>query len=171
MASTSALISYLSLMTDDTNFGQYSLRHHDLSQYMKLDASALRALNLMPDPLQDRGAKNMSLFGLLNRCKTAQGVRLLGAWLKQPLVNLHQIRTFGNMCQLVWPAYAPPFLEHRQDLVEIFVDDANSRRTLQDSYLKSMPDMRRICKRFQKGVASLEDVVRIYQAVEKVCPF
>ena len=32
-----------------------------------------------------------------------------------------------------------------------------------------MPDMHRICKRFQKSVASLEDVVRIYQAVLKVC--
>ena len=31
-----------------------------------------------------------------------------------------------------------------------------------------MPDMRRICKRFQKSVATLEDVVRVYQAVQKV---
>lgn len=92
MSATSALISYLNLMADDTNFGQYTLKHHDLSQYMRLDASALRALNLMPNPQRDHGAKNMSLFGLLNRCKTAQGVRLLGGWLKQPLINLHQIR-------------------------------------------------------------------------------
>ena len=28
--------------------------------------------------------------------------------------------------------------------------------------------MHRICKRFQKGVATLEDVVRVYQAVLKV---
>lgn len=31
-----------------------------------------------------------------------------------------------------------------------------------------MPDMNRISKRFQKSVASLEDVVRVYQAVLKV---
>lgn len=31
-----------------------------------------------------------------------------------------------------------------------------------------MPDMRRIAKRFQKSAASLEDVVRVYQAVLKV---
>jgi DNA mismatch repair protein MSH2 len=30
--------------------------------------------------------------------------------------------------------------------------------------------MRRICKRFQKSVASLEDVVRVYQVVLKVSP-
>jgi DNA mismatch repair protein MSH2 len=91
MSATSALIGYLSLMTEDSNFGQYTLRHHDLSQYMKLDASALRALNLMPETTGGVGSKNMSLFGLLNHCKTAQGVRLLGQWVKQPLVSLHEI--------------------------------------------------------------------------------
>lgn len=34
--------------------------------------------------------------------------------------------------------------------------------------MKLMPDMRRIGKRFQKSAASLEDVVRVYQAVLKV---
>lgn len=77
-------------MSDETAFGKYSLKHHDLSQYMRLDASALRALNLMPNP-QD-GAKSMSLFGLLNKCKTAQGSRLLGQWLKQPLLDIQHIR-------------------------------------------------------------------------------
>ena len=59
-------------------------------------------------------------------------------------------------------------LVKRQNLVEAFFEDANTRRTLQDDYLKLMPDMHRICKRFQKSIASLEDVVRVYQAVLKV---
>jgi DNA mismatch repair protein MSH2 len=93
MSATTALISYLNLMSDESNYSQYHLKHHDLSQFMRLDASAVRALNLMPDPNGLGGAnKNMSLFGLLNRCRTAQGVRLLAQWLKQPLVHLHQIR-------------------------------------------------------------------------------
>jgi DNA mismatch repair protein MSH2 len=93
MASTSALISYLSLTSDDSNFGQYNLVQHDLSQFMRLDASALRALNLIPNTHEIGQSKSMTLFGLLNRCKTSQGVRLLGQWLKQPLVNLHEIST------------------------------------------------------------------------------
>lgn len=41
--------------------------------------------------------KNTTLHGLLNKCKTAQGTRLLGGWLKQPLVNLHEIREDINL--------------------------------------------------------------------------
>ena len=40
---------------------------------------------------------------------------------------------------------------------------------LQDEYLKAMPDLSRINKRFQRSIASLEDVVRVYQVVLKVC--
>ncbi|RDX54685.1 DNA mismatch repair protein [Lentinus brumalis] len=148
-ASLSALVSYLSLLSDPSNHGAWSIRTHDLSQYMRLDASALRALNLTEAPGNIGSNKNTTLFGLLNKCKTAQGSRLLGSWLKQPLVNRHEILK-------------------RQNLVEMFFEDANTRRTLQDEYLKLMPDMHRICKRFQKSVASLEDVVRVYQAVLKL---
>ncbi|KAI1798056.1 DNA mismatch repair protein [Ganoderma leucocontextum] len=148
-AALSALVSYLSLLSDPSNHGAWSIRTHDLSQYMRLDASALRALNLTEAPGNIGSNKNTTLFGLLNKCKTAQGSRLLGSWLKQPLVNRHEIL-------------------RRQSLVEAFFEDANTRRTLQDDYLKLMPDMHRICKRFQKSIASLEDVVRVYQAVLKL---
>ncbi|KZV76588.1 DNA mismatch repair protein [Peniophora sp. CONT] len=143
-----AVIQYLGLMTDASNHGGWAIRTHDLSQYMRLDASALRALNLV-DTGSGSGMKNTTLLGLLNRCRTAQGTRMLSSWLKQPLVNLHEILK-------------------RQDLVEVFVEQSDSRRTLQDDFMKLMPDLTRISKRFQKGAASLEDVVRVYQAVLKL---
>ncbi|KIM69472.1 hypothetical protein SCLCIDRAFT_1207895 [Scleroderma citrinum Foug A] len=144
-----ALINYLALTTDPSNFGAYTLRIHDLARYMRLDASAVRALGLISFEAGGTINKSSTLLGLLNKCKTAQGTRLLGTWLKQPLVNLHEIRK-------------------RQDLVETFVDDSSTRRILQDDYLKLMPDLHRISKRFKKGVASLEDVVRVYQVVLKM---
>jgi DNA mismatch repair protein MSH2 len=66
------------------------------------------------------------------------------------------------------------------------VEDTNSRRTLQvcylpfrvaettdtrvqDEFMKVMPDLHRLSKRFRKSVATLEDVVRVYQVVIKVC--
>lgn len=146
MGSLAALISYLNLTADDANFGAFTLSTHDLGQYLRLDSSAIRALNLFPDPHEGGGAnRNASLFGLLNKCRTAQGTRLLAQWIKQPLRNLHAI-------------------QERQDLVELFLDDVGLRLSLQDEFLKVMPDLQRLSKRLQRGVASLEDVVRIYQA-------
>jgi len=35
----------------------------------------------------------MSLFGLLNTCRTSQGTRLLAQWLQQPLLDPGEIGT------------------------------------------------------------------------------
>lgn len=150
MGSAASLIKYLGVMSDSSNFGQYQLYQHDLSQYMKLDAAALRALNLMPGPRD--GAKNTSLYGLLNHCKTPVGSRLLAQWLKQPLMNLEEI-------------------EKRQQLVEAFVMDTELRQTMQEDHLRSIPDLYRLAKRFQKNMANLEDVVRVYQAIIRLPGF
>jgi DNA mismatch repair ATPase MutS len=66
MASTAALVAYLDLLANEDHFAQFRLGTFDLSQYMKLDAAAARALNLLPTP---GAAKNMSLCGLLDKCK------------------------------------------------------------------------------------------------------
>ena len=150
MGSAAALIKYLGVLHDPSNFGQYQLYQHDLSQYMKLDASALKALNLMPGPRD--GAKTMSLYGLLNHCKTPVGSRLLSQWLKQPLMSKDEI-------------------EKRQQLVEAFVEDTELRQTMQELHLKAIPDLYRLAKRFQRKLANLEDVVRAWQIVIKLPEF
>ena len=150
MGAAAALIKYLAVLSDQSNFGQYQLYQHDLSQYMKLDASALRALNMMPGPRD--GSKTMSLYGLLNQCKTAVGGRLLAQWLKQPLMSLEEI-------------------EKRQQLVEAFVMDTELRQTMQEEHLRSIPDLYRLAKRFQRKMANLEDVVRAYQVVIRLPGF
>lgn len=150
MGSASALIKYLGVLQDSASFGQFQLYQHDLSQFMKLDSAALKALNLMPGPRD--GAKTMSLFGLLNHCKTAVGARLLSQWLKQPLMNKDEI-------------------EKRQQLVEAFVEDTELRQTMQEDHLRSVPDLYRMAKRFHRGKANLEDVVRAYQVVIRIPGF
>ncbi|KAI0399457.1 DNA mismatch repair protein msh-2 [Xylaria palmicola] len=150
MGSAAALIRYLNVLQDPSNFGQYQLYQHDLSQFMKLDAAALKALNLMPGARD--GSKNMSLFGLLNHCKTPLGSRLLSQWLKQPLMSKEDI-------------------ENRQQLVEAFVNDTELRQTMQEEHLKSVPDLYRLSKRFQHKKANLEDVVRAYQVVIRLPGF
>ncbi|KAI1645131.1 muts domain V-domain-containing protein [Daldinia loculata] len=150
MGSAAALVKYLAVLQDPSNFGQYQLYQHDLSQFMKLDAAALKALNLMPGARD--GSKTMSLYGLLNHCKTPVGSRLLSQWLKQPLMNKDEI-------------------EKRQQLVEAFVNDTELRQTMQEEHLKSVPDLYRLAKRFQRNKANLEDVVRAYQVVIRLPGF
>jgi len=150
MGSAASLIKYLGIMSDQSNFGQYQLYQHDLSQYMKLDASALKALNLMPGPKD--GSKTMNLYGLLNNCKTPVGSRLLAQWLKQPLMSLEDI-------------------ERRQQLVEAFVNDTELRQTMQEDHLKAIPDLYRLAKKFQRKKADLEDVVRAYQVAIRLPNF
>ena len=151
LSSAAALLTYLNLLSDEANLGQFALRTHDLSEYLRLDHAALRALSLFPEQTGSAASsnRNTSVFGLLNHCKTAQGTRMLHQWLKQPLVSV-------------------PAIENRQALVEIFFADVEARHALQDTYLKYMPDMLRISKRFQRRAATLEDVVRCYQAVVRI---
>ncbi|KAH8668718.1 muts domain V-domain-containing protein [Xylariales sp. PMI_506] len=150
MSSAAALIKYLGVLQDSTNFGQYQLYQHDLSHFMKLDAAALKALNLMPGARD--GAKTMSLFGLLNHCRTPVGSRLLSQWLKQPLMSKDEI-------------------EKRLQLVEAFTNDTELRQTMQEEHLKSVPDLYRLANRFQRNKANLEDVVRAYQVVIRLPGF
>ncbi|KAI7869915.1 DNA mismatch repair protein-like protein msh-2 [Spinellus fusiger] len=148
MAGCACLISYLSLLNDESNFNCFRLRRHDLSHYMRLDGSALNALNLMPDA-QEGARKTTHLYGILNQCKTAHGSRLLAQWLKQPLLNLEEI-------------------VQRQDIVEVFYENTELRQLLHEDSLKKIPDLHRLSRRFHRGVANLEDVVRIHEMIVRL---
>lgn len=149
LGSAAAIIAYLGLMADTANYSQYSLAQYDLSQYMRLDAAAVRALNIMPGPTDNR---TMSLYGVLNHTKTAVGARMLSQWLKQPLLDLEEIHK-------------------RHSLVQVLLDQVHVRQSLQEDHLRNIPDLYRLSKRLQKGVASLEDVVRVYQVVLRLPSF
>ncbi|KAI9225576.1 MAG: DNA mismatch repair protein msh-2 [Piptocephalis tieghemiana] len=134
----------------------WSILAHTVSQYMQLDTTALYALHILPPPANASATPSAQaatstkghLYGLLNRCKTAQGSRLLEQWLRQPLTRL-------------------PAIMERQDLISLFIQQAEIRHALQDDHLgKRIPDLDRLAGKLQSGRASLQDAVRAYQVVE-----
>ncbi|XP_014768650.1 DNA mismatch repair protein Msh2 [Octopus bimaculoides] len=148
MAALSSLVKYLELLSDEGYFGQFKLSTFDLKQYLKLDAAAVKALNIQPNPYEG-GNKNQSIFGLLNKCRTAPGQRLLSQWIKQPLVDINKI-------------------EERLDMVEAFINNTELRQSLHEDQLKKIPDYQRLSKKFYRKKANLQDCYRVYHSLSKL---
>ncbi|XP_067950413.1 DNA mismatch repair protein Msh2-like [Watersipora subatra] len=140
------LINYLEFMSDASNFHKYKLKAFDLSQYVKLDTAAVKALNLLP---LGPDSKEVCLYKLLNRCKTGPGQRLLKLWILQPLVDVNKI-------------------EERFDLVQAFVEDSLLRQLIQEEHLVSLPDFLKLAKRLSTGKAKLQDCYKVYQGLTKL---
>lgn len=87
----SAIIAHSEVLSDDVNHYRFMVHEVRLQQYMRLDSAALRALNVLKIKGEGNQGHGQSLESILGRAKTAMGKRLLGRWLKQPLLDVAQI--------------------------------------------------------------------------------
>ncbi len=87
---------------------------------MRLDFAAANAINLFPKP--DDPSPYASLFGILNRCKTKMGQRMLENWLRHPLLDVNA-------------------LNDRLDIVEILTSSVLGRSRLVDGALRGISDV------------------------------
>lgn len=149
LAALGVAIRYLELVNDPSNHGHYELKMLNLKRFVHLDAAAVSALNLFPKPgalMNSIAFKWHSVLGVLDRCRTPQGHRLMAQWLKQPL------RSYD-------------IIKDRHDIVECFVDSATVRSELHDIHMKRLPDILIVVKKLLRKKASLQDIFRLYQVV------
>uniref|UniRef100_A0A803NC62 DNA mismatch repair proteins mutS family domain-containing protein n=1 Tax=Chenopodium quinoa TaxID=63459 RepID=A0A803NC62_CHEQI len=142
-AALEALLSYAEMLSDETNYGNFTIKPYNLDSCMRLDSAAMRALNVMES--KNDANKNFSLFGLMNRtCTAGMGKRLLHMWLKQPLLDVNEIND-------------------RLNLVQAFVEDIELCQELRQ-HLKRISDIDRLTRNLQKKKAGLHHVVKLYQS-------
>lgn len=142
-----AVLSFSEATSDPTLSCGCRLSLYDPGRFMRLDLAAQRALNVFPQP-QDGGG-SFSLLGLMGRCRTPMGKRRLKAWLKQPLVDVCDIRA-------------------RHDVVEALVSDTELRERLREVHFRGMPDVEWLSRKLAQRRSGLADLCQLYRASAKL---
>ena len=111
----------------------------DVSSFMCLDRATIRNLEIT-ETLFDR-KESGSLLGVLDRCGTAMGSRLMKQWLRQPLNNKKDI-------------------DLRLNAVEALCDEVLARNNLREA-LKAVYDIERLTTRMSLGTANGRDMLAL----------
>ena len=106
------------------------------SQFVEIDSATWRSLEV--SRTIRHGTREGSLLGVIDRCKTPMGSRLLGEWISNPLTQLAQIAS-------------------RHDAVGELVDQAALRNNLRE-YLSDVFDLQRLLSKVATGRASPRDI-------------
>lgn len=122
-----------------------SLRHYSLNQFMTLDASTRRNLELTETL---HGDVKGSLLGTIDLTLTPMGKRLLRQWVSQPLLDLEKINI-------------------RQDGVQYFFNSGMLRAEFRAS-IKSLGDLERIINRILSGHGQPRDLVALRETFKRL---
>ncbi|HRK91205.1 MAG TPA: DNA mismatch repair protein MutS [Anaerolineales bacterium] len=140
-----AIIQYLKETQPDALNLLTSLRSYSLNEFMTLDSSTRRNLEL-DETL--RGERKGSLLGTLDATITPMGKRMIHQWVSQPLLNVERINK-------------------RQNGVEFFVQNGMVRAELREA-LKPIADLERLINRVIAGQAQPRDLVAMRETLGKL---
>ena len=142
-----ALADYLAQTqkTDLSHLGPLVLEEEPEGQYMELDLTARRNLELT-ETLRNKEKKG-SLLWVLDRTRTAMGHRMIRAWIERPL------RSPGDIAR-------------RQDAVGVLVDHTVAREELALT-LRQVPDLERLIGKVVYGSANARDMKLLAQGLEQ----
>ena len=86
-------------------------------------------------------SSSSNILGILDKTRTAQGKRLLGQWVRQPLRDLALIK-------------------ERHDVVATLLENSEVRTTLSEELLRKIPDLQQLAKRLGRKKAGLQDIYK-----------
>ncbi|KAL7068869.1 MutS domain-containing III family protein [Cryptosporidium serpentis] len=139
------LINHFRLNQSSENDGKCEIKFLLVDGYMRMDSACIHSLKIFPVKGESPRAST-SLYGLLNKTRTAIGSRKLESWLRQPLTDLE-------------------IISKRQDLVEFFSENDILRQKIYGAYLRKVCDLDKISSKFRR-VASInfEDIKSLKQS-------
>lgn len=141
-------IVYLQETQKSENTSIISIDYYQRAQFMKLDYSARRNLELVET--MRTGEKKGSLLWVLDSTKTSMGKRLLRQWIEQPLIQCAKII-------------------HRQNAVQELFDDSILRSKL-TAQLGQIYDIERLMSRVVYGTANARELKSLSFTIKNIQP-
>ncbi len=123
-----------------------SIKSFFVSEYMVLDASTQRNLELLQN-IRD-GSKRGSLLSILQNTITPMGSRMLKSWILRPLINIDKIN-------------------QRQDAVEELTKKSFQREELRTLF-RNVQDVERLISRINYGNANARDLISLKLSLETI---
>jgi DNA mismatch repair protein MSH2 len=155
MGALAAALNFLNIGMDESHMNRFSMKVLNLNRFVHMDLAAFSALNLFPTPgsssssIQGAAHKTQSVLGVLDRCKTNQGRRMLRQWIKQPLKQIDTIRA-------------------RLDVIQSLVDNEEIQSILYKEFLSIIPDVLLLVKKMTRKTGSPQDMFKIHQVLGRV---
>ena len=139
-----AMVDYLE-QTQKTDLSHISeVKYYKTGESLEIDINSRRNLELC-ETLRDK-TKRGSLFGILDKTKTAMGTRRLKSWIDRPLISSKQIN-------------------RRLDAVEELVSKLDLREGLTNA-LKNINDIERIISKIVYGTCNARDLIALKTSFE-----